>query len=416
VSQGSDPQRVLFVCRAASSESARAAEAIAGLNNTKVFSATDLNDAEQVIDAAVRVRNEHGSLCRIVTAQETLLEAVATANEALGLPAMSVETVRRTLDKPQLKFTFKEAGINTPRYQIINDLADAQRFAAEIGFPIVLKSPIGSGALATLLVNSDFDLRHAIQVAGHTLLAEQYIDGQELCIDTITIAGEPQFYSICCYQPSILEAVERPETQWSCVMPREIDGNRYREFIDQGLKAIKALGIENAMTHMEGFIDSAGRPWFTDATLRPAGARIAPMLAYAYDVDPYRAWARVAVNDSFDGPWERKYAVGTLFLRGVGDGSVQQVEGIEVVQTELKNLLVDVRWPRIGARKSATYTGDGFITVRHHETEVVRETLRRIAQSVRITYTSNTQPATNTWGQRLQNFRELNRPAWDQAN
>lgn len=404
---------VLFVCRGASSESVRAAEAIAGLNNVETVT-TDVSDEEELLKTAVQLRNQHGALYRIVTAQETMLEAVAVANEALGLPAMSVETVRGTLDKSQLKSTLTIAGINTPRYQLVNDLADAQRFAAEVGFPIVLKSPSGSGALATLLVNNDLDLFHALQVAEHTLLAEQYVEGQELCIDTITISGEPQFHSICCYHPSILYAVERPETQWSCVMPRDM--SFYGTFIEQGLKAIKSLNVGNAMTHMEGFIDSAGQPFFTDATLRPAGARIAPMLAYACDIDPYRVWARVAVDDAFDGPWERKYAAGTIFLRGVGDGLVRQVDGIEAVQDELRDLLVDVRWPRIGARKSATYTGDGFITVRHHETEVVRETLRRIAELVQITYSSNTQPATATWQHRLQNFRELNRPAWDQPN
>ncbi len=44
-------------------------------------------------------------------------------------------------------------------------------------------------------------------------------------------------------------------------------------------------------------------------------------LAHAYDIDPYFAWARVAVDGSFDGPWERKYSVGTLFLRGAGRGT-----------------------------------------------------------------------------------------------
>jgi hypothetical protein len=246
-------------------------------------------------------------------------------------------------------------------------------------------------------------------------LAEQHITGQELCIDTITINNEPQFHSICCYQPSILSAVEDPNIQWSCIMPRDM--TPYHDFIEQGLAAIRALNVGNAMTHMEGFSDANGRAWFTDATLRPAGARIAPMLAHAYDIDPYRAWARVAVDGAFDGPWERKYAAGTIFLRSSGAGTVQHVEGIERVEHELKDLLADVRWPRIGANKSATYTGDGFVTVRHHHTETVQNALGRIAELVKITYSSeDSQLPSTTWEHRLQNFHELNRPAWDQAN
>ena len=67
---------------------------------------------------------------------------------------------------------------------------------------------------------------------------------------------------------------------------------------------------------------------FIDATLRPAGARIAPMLAFAYDIDPYLVWARVMLDGCFDGPWERKFAVGTVFLRGAGSGKIESVDGI----------------------------------------------------------------------------------------
>jgi hypothetical protein len=331
------------------------------------------------------------------------------ANEALGLPGLSVETVRGVLNKSRLKTTLTRAGIDTPEFEIVSNLTGAKKFVSTVGLPMVLKSVVGSGALATFIIHSEDDLKKATELG--EFLAEQYITGQELCVDTITVNGEPRFHSICCYQPSILEAVENSETQWSCVMPRDM--SPYKNFIEQGLKAVKALSVGNAMTHMEGFIDSNGRAWFTDATLRPAGARIAPMLAHAYDVDPYRAWARVAVDETFDGPWERKYAVGTIFLRGLGSGTVRQVSGVELVQREFGEMLVDVRWPSIGTRKSATYTGDGFITVRHHETQVVQEVLRRIGQSIEITYSSNTQPTTETWGQRLQNFSELNRPAWD---
>lgn len=400
-------RRILFVCRAASSESARSAQALASLDNVEVVTA-DVDDAEQVISAAVKLQG----VDRIVTTHEVLLEAVASANEALKLPGLSVEVVRRTLNKAQLKSALEAAGINTPRHQFVASLTEARRFAREIGFPVVLKSLSGSGALATFLVHSEEDLERVSGLG--TFLAEQYITGQELCVDTITIDGEPRFHSVCCYQPSILEAVEDMQVQWSCVMPRDM--TPCENFIEQGLKAVKALSVRNAMTHMEGFIDTHGRPWFTDATLRPAGARIAPMLAHAYDIDPYRAWARVAVDEAFDGPWERKYAVGTIFLRGPGSGSVHEVNGVEHVQQEFGEMIAEARWPRVGTRKSATYTGDGYLTIRHPDTAVVQQALRSIAQLVKITYSSDEPLATGTWGQRLENFNELNRPAWDQAN
>jgi hypothetical protein len=353
-----------------------------------------------------------------------LLEPVATANEKLGLQGLSVATVRRALDKSNLKTALEQAGVNTARDQVLTSSDEARNFVSAVGFPVVLKPLNGSGALATLCVRNADQLELALQLMqptpANTILAEEYLSGQELCIDTITVANEPQVYSICCYYPSILEAVENPGIQWTCVMPREQDGEHYRDFIEQGLQAVRALSVGNAMTHMEGFLTESGRPCFTDATLRPAGARIGPMLAFAYDIDPYLAWARVAIDGCFDGPWERKYAVGTVFLRGTGSGVVQNVHGLQSVMQQAGDLLAESRLPAIGAAKSATYTGDGYVTVRHPETQEVKDTLRWIAQTIRITYSQNEvevpvdSPLPGQWSQRLRDFdRQLNRPVWD---
>jgi len=244
------------------------------------------------------------------------------------------------------------------------------------------------------------------------VLAEAYLHGQELCFDTITIDNEPQLHSICLYYPSILEAIEHPDQQWTCLMPREMDDDLYGDFIEQGLEAVRALSVGNSFTHMEGFLDPNRRLLgFTDATLRPAGARIGPMLGFAYDIDPYRAWARVAVDGCFDGPWERKFAVGTIFLRGSGSGVIEKIDGIEIVNEQLGGLLVDVRWPRVGVKKSDTYTGDGYITIRHPDTDRVKSALEFIRDAFRISYS---EPETSLqWTERFQNYQKLNRPAWE---
>ena len=439
----SQARNIVFVCRQPVGESLRSAQALKSLNRVRLFGicedspgdeaaavfvellcVSDVHDATQLIEAARQLAGKYGALDQIVTAQETLLSPVALATEAFGLRGLSAATVRRALDKSCLKAVLAQSGTMTAGDQVITESDQARRFVAEVNFPIVLKPLRGSGGLATWCIRSAAQLELALELLrpspDNAVLAEDYLSGQELCIDTITIANEPRFYSLCCYQPSILEALENPQVQWRCVMPRDIEGDCYRNFVEQGLAAVRALEVGNAMTHMEGFLLRDGAVCFTDATLRPAGARIGPMLAFAYDIDPYFAWARVAVDGCFDGPWERKFAVGTVFLRGLGTGLVEQVEGIEFVSQHHRALLAELRWPRIGAPKSATYTGDGYVTVRHPETKVVEDALRRIADTVQIKYS---QPATpvpseelkgEQWSSRLQYFdRQLNKPAWD---
>jgi hypothetical protein len=287
----------------------------------------------------------------------------------------------------------------------------------------VLKPLTGGGGLGTWRIGSHEQLELAMGLlklsADLPILAAEHLEGQELCIDTVSLADEPHFHSLCLYEPTILDALEDPSIQWRCVMPRDISDDRYEGFIEQGLAAVRALEVGDAMTHIEGFVLDGGRVRFTDATLRPAGARIGPMLGFAYDVDPYRVWARVAVDGCFDGPWERKYAVGTVFLRGVGRGQVDRVEGLEEVRQRVGINLVDSRVSRAGRWKSRSYTGDGYITVRHAETEVVRDYLELIANTVRITYTSDDDASVGLdglpwrWSQRRPDDRRHCRPAWD---
>ena len=403
-----NPRRIVFVCRALAGEALRSARAIQELDDVTLATVCveDVDDVEKLIDAA----KSYDDVYRIVTAQETLLWSVAKANEALGLEAMSSEVVARTLDKSKLKATLKSAGVKTPQDRIIESAEDARRFAHEVGFPIVLKPLNGSGALTTFRITTEEQLARVLNLIRPPVIAETHVHGQELCFDTITIGDEPLCYSVCCYDPPIIEAVEDPARQWRCIMPRDPDA--YKPFIEQGLAAVRALRVGNTMTHMEGFVNEFGPAGFIDATLRPAGARIGPMFGFAHDVDPYRVWARVAVDDAFDGPLERKYAVGTIFLRSPGSGYVQTIDGIEQVQRELHDVIVESRWPRIDGPKSPTYTGDGFITIRHPQTSVVQDALDFIAQTVRITY-SSPQPVETAWSERIDNFRELNKPAWD---
>ena len=431
--QASEIRRVVYVSRQMTGESLRSAEAIKKLRDVELFgiceqipdspraenfadlirvTATDNHD--QLVEAAQLLQQRHGQLHQLVTAQETLLESVAEANEALNLHGMKAATVRRTLNKASFRQALNEAGIKTAHHRVVTANTDARAFAADFDFPIVLKPLNGSGGLATWCVRNQDQLESALNFwrpgSNNVLLAEQYIAGREIAIDTITIAGEPRFYSVCSYAPSIIEALENPRIQWTCILPRDIRELCDGAVIEEGLAAIRALRVGNAMTHMEALLPENGLPVFIDATLRPAGARIGPMLGFCHDVDPRFAWARAVIDGSFDGPWERRYAVGTIFLRGNGAGLIEEVEGLDVVKQLVGELIVEARLPLLQAAKAASYTGDGYITVRHPETRMVEQALRSIAETVRIIYSQS--EATNSNQIRFSN-QQLTKPAWE---
>jgi hypothetical protein len=74
--------------------------------------------------------------------------------------------------------------------------------------------------------------------------------------------------------------------------------------------------------------------------------------------------------------------------------------------------LVEAHWPKVGAVKSPTYTGDGFITVRHTDIDVVKDALDLIERTIKITYSSS-KPDSQSINTRLRNYQSLNKPAWE---
>ena len=256
-------RKIVFVTPRPEGESVRAARAVGTLDDVVVLGVTeglpdpgaadafgdldfvgDTHDSGQLVDAVRDLAGRWGGVERIVAVHETLLAPAARASEALGLPGMSESTVLRALDKSRLRRVLHRAGIDTACEQILADAPDARRFADRVGFPLVLKPLTGGGGLGTWRIGSHEQLELAMGLlkpsADLPILAAEHLEGQELCIDTVTLADEPRFHSLCLYEPTILDALEDPSIQWRCVMPREITDDRYRGFVEQGLAAVRA--------------------------------------------------------------------------------------------------------------------------------------------------------------------------------
>jgi hypothetical protein len=164
-------------------------------------------------------------------------------------------------------------------------------------------------------------------------------------------------------------------------MGREFDDAR-----EVGRRAIEALGLETGFTHMEWFRRDDGSLAIGEIAARPPGANIVRMNSFAHDADMYRAWARAVVDNSFDGPYHRKYSVGCAFLRGAGRGRVVRVNGALKAAEMLGDLVVEAKLPTAGAPKSDSYEGDGYVIVRHPDTEVVKKAMNTVIETVQVQY------------------------------
>lgn len=355
-----------------------------------VVTVADGLDTRQLIEAAKLLGKRHGPIHRVLGILEPLQVQLAEVRRALGVPGTDPTTADLFRDKARMKDELRRHGLPCARHRLLRSPADAVGFVAEVGYPIVLKPPAGMGCKATWRIHSAQELSAALGAmhasADNPALAEELVRGREHSFETITLDGQVRFESLSRYYPTPLEVMETPWIQWVVVLPRVISGPEYADARALAVRTVQALGLETGFTHMEWFRRDDGSLAIGEIAARPPGAHIVLANSYAHDADMYRAWARAVVDDAFDGPFERRYAVGIAFLRGVGRGRVVRVSGVPAAQEAIGHLVVDSRLPALGAPRSDSYEGDGWLIVRDPDTEVVKAAMQRAIETIHVEY------------------------------
>ncbi|TQM45895.1 ATP-grasp domain-containing protein [Pseudonocardia cypriaca] len=344
-------------------------------------------DPRQIVAAVKGLSGQMGQVERLVGALEQLQVPLAYARETLGIPGLDVETAYNVRDKSRMKQVLRAAGVPCARHQLVTDPGEAFAFADTVGFPLVAKPPAGAGAQATYRLDDGGALRSWLAAtpprADAPGLLEEFLVGEEHTFDSVTLGGRTVWASISDYLPPPLDVLRNPWIQWTVLLPRELDDPRYSGIGEAGPAALRALGVRDGLTHMEWFRRPDGSVAVSEVGARPPGAQISSMLGYVHDVDFYRMWTELVILDRFDPP-ERKYAAGTVYLRGQGRGRVRAVHGVDELQQRIGHLVVEARLPEPGQPASSSYEGEGYVTVRHPDTDVVRDALRQIVDGIRV--------------------------------
>lgn len=349
----------------------------------------DAFDAKELIAACDKIRKRYGGLHQIVGVLEPLQVPLAEARAHFGIPGTDPKTADLFRDKSRMKDALRKAGLPCARHKLITSLADAIGFVQQVGFPIVLKPPAGAGCKATWRITSLEELKGAIDAVhprpDNPTLAEEFLKGREYCFDTITLKGKIMFENVSRYYPGPLEVTENPWIQWAVVQPRaltpDLDDARA-----MGRKAIASLGLGTGFTHMEWFRRDDGSLAIGEIAARPPGANFVEMMGFGHDADMYKAWARAVADHAFDGPFERKYSVGCAYLRGIGRGRVQRVSGVKEADAKVGAIAVKSKLPKVGQPKSDHYEGEGYVIVRHPDTEVVKAAVKTIIETIHVEY------------------------------
>jgi len=352
----------------------------------QVGNITDVNQVEQ----AVRFIQSKVNVDRLEAVVEAHVMCAARVRETCGIPGTSVETTFLCRDKPAMKEALRNAGVPCAQSIGSSDPAEIRRFAARVGFPLVVKPRDAAGASGTIRVDSPSELEDAMVsfgvTRGRSAAIEEFIEGHEGFYDTVTIGGRVVHEFITHYYPTVLEAMR---TRWispQFVTTNRLDASGYDELKAMGRKVVTALGIETSATHMEWFAGPKGLK-FSEIGCRPPGVGAWDLYCNANEFDLYREWAMAVVHGHGSQAPSRRYAAGIIAMRPSQDGIIARYDGFDEVYRRFGGYIIDQHLPPPGTPTqpvSAGYMANGWLRMKHPDYDQLRGMLDFIGQTAKV--------------------------------
>lgn len=327
---------------------------------------------------------------RLEATVEAHIQTAAYVREACGIPGTSVRTAHLCRDKVAMKEVLREAGIPCAQSIGVETLDAGLRFARQIGYPLIVKPRAGAGAADTTRVSNDAELRAALIQAGagngQSVAIEEFLEGHEGFIDTITIDGQVAQEFITHYYPGVLEAMR---TRW--ISPQMITTNRmdsagYNEVKKMNRRVIKALGIGTSATHMEWFAGPNGLK-FSEIGCRPPGVCHWDVYCAANEFDLYREWAMAVCYRHSETKASRSFAGGMIAIRPDRDGHIAGYSGVEELNRRYGKWVVKAHLPPVGTATqpvSAGYMANAWIRARYPDYDGLRQILDDIGRTLKV--------------------------------
>ena len=344
-------------------------------------------DAQQLLQAGRALGQRFGAVDRMIGSLEQLQVPLAAVRQQLDLPGLDLAAALNFRDKNRMKDVFVAAGLPCARHSLVNSARSAREFVAAAGFPVVVKPLAGAGAKNTFRLSDagqleDY-LRSATASFSQPVLFEEFLCGEEFSFDSIMLNGRVIWHSISSYRPSPLTVLENSWIQWCVLLPRELDEPRYQAIRSLAEHALQALGLRDGMTHMEWFRRPNGEIAISEVAARPPGAQFTSLISWVSNLDFYKSWPKLEIFDRFEPP-ARDFSAGAAYLRGMGEGRVRFVRGLDTIRRELGEIMVECSWPEPGSVQPPGYEGAGYVIFRHRDTGVVENALRRTVEVVRV--------------------------------
>jgi len=287
------------------------------------------NDHQEAISAVVSFFKNNPSIIvdGVLTFWEDDVLLTSKITDKFAFIGIPYDIAKIARNKYLFRDFCKENGINAPQYTLVKNEEDLEIIEKSFTFPIVLKPAYGSSSAYVVKVEEKDDLKNVYDYIknnitnltesalhdGHEILAEEYIDGDEVDIDILLQHGKVKFYCITDnYRTSEPFFVEAGDSA-----PSSLPISRQDELFEMAEETLEKMGVQNGCIHFEAKSTSKGGVPI-EVNLRMGGDQTYSYSKGVWNVDLIENAAKISMGiylPKINKPLQpKKYIIGQYFL------------------------------------------------------------------------------------------------------
>ena len=273
-------------------------------NLHEYYKVSNLENYDEVYRGVAFLIFKYGPIDWLESNNEYWLERDARLRTAFHITSgFQEEDIPRIKYKSKMKEYYRNVGISTARYYLVEDREGCLEFIDKVGYPVVVKPDNGVGASQTYKLSSDEELDDFLQkkTPGVSYIMEEFIYAEVNSYDAIIDShGEPLFVTGNVTPMSIMDIVNNQDNSIYYILKELPSDTR-----QAGRATVKSFGVKSRFVHFEFFrllkdqkgLGTKGSIIALEVNMRPCGGFTPDMIDFAHSTNVYKIWADMVAFD-----------------------------------------------------------------------------------------------------------------------
>ena len=308
----------------------------------------------------------------VIAATESSVDIAAMIRKQFKLTGTPLKTTNLLHNKNEMKLEALKHNIPITKFHLISDQDTPEILAAKLGLPLVVKPVAESGARGVMVLNNLDEIKLHAKPG---LLAEAFVDGTEVSVETFIHNGVPIFHNITEYLH-----------QWKkSIVPAAFEAELLENIININDRVIAGFGVKNGMTHAEFYLTKNG-PVFGEMAVRPPGGYYMELIEYAYGFNPWKTYVELETAATPKPFPVKAKKFSCVFMIHPGAGIVDEVSGIALLKElkEVKQFKCKVEPGTLVGERDSTSSEVGHVLMSADTREALLEKLKIVENNLVI--------------------------------